>query len=741
MKDQERKPLGRPRLYTPEERVELNRARNRAARANFTQSGQEIGPIPEVKDWSRREACMADPERFMRVYFGQRPYFYTPFCDDHRKIIAKFEDGLRNGGLFALACPRGHGKTSLCRAFVIRAIATGMRQFALLVGAASAHARRSMEAIKSMMVGTTMYDPEKKCLVQLTPFAEDFPEIVFPAAALGRTINRQKGQACLGMPTSIHWSGEYIRLPSLPQQPSMRSEQHRCGGAICFSTGLLGSAGTGMNIDGVRPDLVVLDDVQTRESAVKDAACAKREEIINAMVTGLAGAGVRIAAVMPCTVIREGDLSDRFLSHSLHPEWAVERTKLLSEMPKNMDLWRKNKEIRGNYNPWAGPEDKKRAQDEATLHYIDNQAAMDEGAIASWPERYNPDEVSAIQNAMNLFNENETAFWAEMQNKPKPREAGNIKRMTADEIAGKLSGVPHREVPFDAGTMTAFIDVQKNMLYYCVCAWCSNFTGYVVDYGTFPDQKRSYFTKSEAPRPLGMIEGAPEGEEPRLVWALTTLVNALMGAEWPREKTHAPNRIDLCLIDSGSWSQLVYQFCRRSPHRVLPSKGMHYDASSRRGMGEGKVEVQDKRGYHWHLPAAKEERGVKLLLYDANPWKSFVRSRLLTPAGAAGCLSLFGDDPASHRLFADHQLAEYCDSVTNDRTQRTVEVWKSKHGHRDNDFLDALVGATVAASVAGVVLEGVQQEQKPKRGRRMSIAELKAKRESERLNQSAQASA
>ena len=57
---------------------------------------------------------------------------------------------------------------------------------------------------------------------------------------------------------------------------------------------------------------------------------------------------------------------------------------------------------------------------EATEFYREHQAAMDAGAVVAWPERHNPDELSAIQHAMNLKLQDEAAFFAEYQNEPLP---------------------------------------------------------------------------------------------------------------------------------------------------------------------------------------------------------------------------------------------------------------------------------------------------------------------------------
>lgn len=47
---------------------------------------------------------------------------------------------------------------------------------------------------------------------------------------------------------------------------------------------------------------------------------------------------------------------------------------------------------------------------------------MDEGAVVAWLERFNHDELSAIQHAMNLKLQDEAAFFAEYQNQPLPEE-------------------------------------------------------------------------------------------------------------------------------------------------------------------------------------------------------------------------------------------------------------------------------------------------------------------------------
>jgi hypothetical protein len=89
--------------------------------------------------------------------------------------------------------------------------------------------------------------------------------------------------------------------------------------------------------------------------------------------------------------------------------------------------------------------------------------------------------------------------------------------------------------------------------------------------------------------------------------------------------------------------------------------------------------------------------------------------------GGRGCLSLFGDKPDRHRLFAEHLTAEY--RVRTEGRGRSVDEWKLRPERSDNHWFDCLVGTAVAASVQGAALEGTQPTATVKR-ERTSFAEL-----------------
>lgn len=449
----------------------------------------------------------------------------------------------------------------------------------------------------------------------------------------------------------------------------------------------------------VRPSLVVIDDPQTDESSRSLSQCATRESILAGAVLGLAGPGKKIAGVMPCTVIRPGDMADNILDRDKHPEWNGERTKMVYSFPTNEKFWARYAEIRAE-SLRSGHGGR-----EATDFYRENQEAMDEGAVVAWPERHNYDELSAVQHAMNLKLQDERAFWAEYQNEPLPENTAPQNDLTADQIAEKLNRIHRGAVPVGCNQLTMFVDVQQNLLFFAVAAWQEDFTGYVIDYGAYPDQRRAYFTIRDAQPTLSQVaRGA--GLEGAIYAGLESLTGRYLGREWRRDDG-AMMRIERCLVDAnwGISTDVVYQFCRQSAHAavLLPSHGRFVGASGL-PFSEYKRKLGDRLGHNWRIPNVQGKRAVRHVIFDTNFWKSFVYARLSVPMGDRGCLSLFGEKAEHHRLFAEHLTAEY--RVKTEGRGRKVDEWKIRPDASENHWLDCLVGCAVAASMQGVVLPG-----------------------------------
>jgi phage terminase large subunit GpA-like protein len=327
---------------------------------------------------------------------------------------------------------------------------------------------------------------------------------------------------------------------------------------------------------------------------------------------------------------------------------------------------------------------------------------------------------------MNLRLQDEAAFFAEYQNEPLPEDVDNEGELTADQIAAKVNRMKRGEVPIGVNHLTMFVDVQATLLFYAVAAWEGDFTGYVIDYGTYPDQKRPYFTLRDARRTLALVTKTT-GLEGAIYAGLEALTRDYLGREWRRDDG-AMLRIERCLIDAnwGSSTDVVYQFCRQSAHAgiVMPSHGRFVGASSQ-PFSEYKRRAGDRVGHNWRIPNVHGKRAVRHIVFDTNYWKSFVHARLAVPMGDRGCLSLFGDTPEQHRMFAEQLTAEY--RVKTEGRGRIVDEWKLRPERGDNHWFDCLVGCAAAASLQGSVLTGTAIQLAHQRGR-LSFAEMQKRR-------------
>jgi len=676
--------------------------RARARNAAISLAGRDIGEMPAVVDPARKAKAETDFCYFCEAYFPLT--FHLAWSPDHLKVIGKIEQAVLHGGLFAMAMPRGSGKTTICECACIWAVLYGHREFVCLIGSDEGHAMDMLDSVKVELDGNEL-------------LLADFPEVVFPIQSLDGIANRCSGQLYQGERTHIGWTAKEVVLPTIPDS--------KASGAIIKVGGITGRI-RGMKFkrpDGhtVRPSLVVLDDPQTDESARSLSQCANRESILAGAVLGLSGPGKKISGIMPCTVIRPGDMADNILDRDKHPEWNGERTRMVYSFPTDEKLWARYAEIRaeGLRNGDGGKA--------ATEFYGQHRDQMDAGAMVAWPVRFNHDELSAIQHAMNLKLQDEAAFFAEYQNEPLPEETPDDDLLTPDQVAAKTNGIQRGEIPLACNHLTMFIDVQQKLLFYVVAAWEDDFTGYGVEYGSYPDQKRPYFTLRDARHTLAAVaEGT--GLEGSIYAGLDALTGEYLGREWKRDDG-AAMRIERCLIDAnwGHSTDVVYQFCRQSPHStiLLPSHGRFVGASSQ-PFSEYKRKPGDRVGHNWRMPNVKGRRAVRHVVYDTNYWKSFVHARLAVAMGDRGCLSLFGDKADPHRLFAEHITSEY--RIKTEGRGRTVDEWKIRPEQSDNHWLDCLVGSAVAASIQGAVLAGTGTGGAADQRQRVSFAEMQRRR-------------
>ena len=655
--------------------VHKERSRERAARVSV--SGREIGEIPPVKNSKRRARGKTSFRAYCEAYFPE--VFYLPWSEDHLKAIATIENAVLHGGLFAFAMPRGSGKTSLSECAAMWGVCYGRRRFVALIGAEGKQASEMLDSIRSEFENNEV-------------LAADFPEICIPIEHLGGIAQRARGQLHNGKRTMIRWEADVIVLPTI--------EDSAASGAIIKCAGITGRI-RGMKHkrpDGSadRPDVAIIDDPQSRESSGSLTQIEDRLSIIKADVLRMAGPGKKIAAFAPMTVIARDDLADRLLDREKFPQWQGFKTKAVYSFPNAKKLWADYAEILQEAVK-GGRKDEPFSEKigRATAFYRAHQKEMDEGAVVGWPARFEPGEISAIQSMQNIKILGPAVFAAEFQNEPLLSEEA-ARLPTAAQICAKANGYNRGVIPGKARCATAFIDLGDSYLAWLGAAWETNFTGAVIDYGTWPDQGKS-FSKTNVKRSLQ--EAYPgKGVDGAILAGLVDLCKYLLAREWLQENG-PPMQIKLGLIDLGHKQDLV-----RSALRII---GRHATLGGSRGRGitAGATQFDDYKldrcremGLHWWIPKDSVYGETQI---DTNFWKTFIHARIATAQGDPGSLTLFGK-PEDHALFADHILSEY-PSLPKTEKGISHQEWH-QHVGKDNEFLDCLVGAAVAAGRCGCSL-------------------------------------
>lgn len=662
-----------------------DRSQYNAERINAqTAAAQEVGPLPGVADPDRRQMCSADNLLFAETYFAST--FYLPWAPYQRSMMDRFQDVIFNGGKECHAVRRGGLKSTCARVSCLWAVLNGHRRFAVLVGATDSKAREHRQNLFDMMAASELLQA-------------DFPELA-PMLLKWRQPKKQLRLGGRLLRLSPKDTDGRIIFPDIPGSPAYQSRVYPFSMDASDVSGL-----SYVGDDGVthRPDLVIYDDVQTPQSARSPSMTDKREDMIIRAFGGLAGVGQNMAEIMVCTVRGADCLSTRFLSRKRHPDWNGVKYKSLLKMPTRTDLWDKyGAALCLGETPAEG-------KAIAQSMYERQRSEMDAGGEVAWDHDKQADEISALQSLMTVRYLKPEFFASEIQQEGElpPNSAGI--RLDAESIMQRVSQVPRGVVPEHASYLTAFVDSSDMILWWVVCAWAQDFTGWVVDYGTWPDQGRPTFQKSDLAARL-VDEDPGKAWEESFVIAHRGLETFLL-REWP-DSNGTTRQVDLLLKDwsDGQHKPRIESQVMASPdrNRIRPSKGSAPRPGRKPVHLWGDQHRDRNAGSHWVERRSETPNHVQ---YDANHWKTTVAHRLLTTPGAPSALLLPGSDPMSHRLIAEHCTAEIPRSMTVDGASGII--WDLIPA-RDNDWWDCIVGNAVAASMLGCGIVG-EKPSKPER--------------------------
>lgn len=681
---------------------ERDREQSREIMSRRRAAGRQVS-IPPVADRARRAECRLSLRRFCEIYFAG--LFALDWADYHLEVMRRLQQAILYGGRIALAAPRGGGKTTITTTALVWAIVYGHARHVIVVAETSTEAKKRLREVKRALDSRG------------TVLADDFPEVCEPAAALEGAPQRAAKQTCGGARTGIVWGEDEVVIASVDGSPA--------AGTRVLARGLEGSI-RGQVEAGVRPDLVLLDDPQTRESAHSVLQTGTRDEILRQDIEGLVGPGEELTIIGLWTIICRGDLADIYTSDE-RPHY---RSMLYQAMPKLPPRHLMDNYIQRVHADWIRQPRDSQAR-AAHLWYLRHREEIEAGSAVAWTANVNrsdvgdeamsemaetadldwsrspdgswvwaPDEtglcpmrqmeVSAVQRQLNLIAKlGEDSWSAEYQNAP-PNEETQVVSIDNHMVMARMSGLPRRQLPEDTVAIVEGWDVMRSWLYWVTLAICPGRRAAIVDYG------------SEAvDSPDGRVE--PETEEgERRQQAISSAIRSAMRhlrdthlALPMRTASGREAYVDLICADSRYGTQVVREVADESGQVMIAVMGM--------GTGDGRRRWVIPRG----VPASdvsldgnlyqRVEHGQVRIYAHVDALKRDAHAGFLPDlsADAPGAIQLFwSDNPTEHVSFSRHITAE-----------REVELapgvtrFERVRGQRQNHFFDSLVYALAASSI------------------------------------------
>ena len=700
----------KPERSLDKARAEKRREEQRSRAERVRTAGRDIGDIVEIFDVARRESCRYDLRRFCEEYNPRA--FYLGWSSIHLDAIQRLEESVLQGAMYAFAMPRGSGKTTISRMAALWAISYAHCRYIFMIGATGPKAEKLLGSIKMW--------------VRFLPdYALDFPEISQSAIELKGRGNAANGQLCNQESTLITWAKDEYVLPTVAPPPNLDLTTYpnyvdskgvlikekalwaptsgsRIKSSGITGEGIRGAVETTVEGDELRPDLVLPDDPQTDVSAGSAKQNQDRYELVTGAILGMAGPDKTLSMVMPCTKIKAGDMVSVILDRKRNPLFRGSCRAMLEPMPENLEAWEPYFE---KYQYGAQLEPPSYA--DANNYYLENRRELDQDSVATWPDRFKKHEVSAIQSAMNLYCLDPKAFFAEYQNNPQDH-TGDLIFLTSDEITKKQSNYGRLEVPSEVQKITAFVDVQQELLFYGVVGWSDKFNGHVLEYSTYPKQQRIHFYKQSLPLTLSSLYPKLT-EDARTYQALKDVQKLIFDLVFDRsDMKHV--QVDVLGIDQRYKTTVIKQFVRDSKDsRIVPCFGGKWTGTEKPMNHPDFIEKWTtggrRLGPNWRMGDAK--LGVQSLEVNPNFWKTFLHEGLATPMGEAGCISLFQQEEFRHSLLANHLTAEFREQIESKWGK--FDIWKVKPGNPDNDFLDVMYNCCALASYEGITAVGLEE--------------------------------
>ena len=661
----------RPRALTYAERQAKSRAKS-----SHGDIAADLDAALAGIDWKSRHRAERDFPYFLKIYCTSKDpndgaFLEIPPPKELQPIARDMEQAIGDASIpYHIRVARGLAKTSYTKGAVLWTSTTGLRHFIVGVGANDENAENIIEDVFS-------------CITQNPKYIRDFPEVSVPFLRLEGAYQRAKTQKYHGKATKPQKSAGKIVLPTVIDPRT--GQPFPSSGAILEAVGF--NAGARGKVKGIlRPDFLILDDLQNDERAQSEGQVAKMAAKIKKTFMGLAGHRKKIAAIMTSTPIEADDLSETFAND---PGWKTKTYKLMKSWPKC-------------HNPEATPEERKGVRDyweeyweifqaekaadrvphiAANRFYRKHRKEMDDGAEVLNPHNFDPKtEVSGIQHAMNImFRDGLDTFMSEYQMQP-PRNAFALE-LTAKTILQRIRrGVPAKTIPADTVMTVAATDINPGYaLTTAVITFDIQLTAFVTAYHVMPVKISDRLNDTEFDKRLTAALKAHAEEI------------AAMGIH-----------IDKWGLDAGGRQfKTVTKFAPtvRAEYGIeavamLGRAGLNWNPNVRSRIREARNETV----------LCRDPQRRKWLAFNADEYKEKAQKAWDTETGGAGGLSIY-DGGENHYKFAVQIANEKLQAKTKTRDRNGRECyaykWQTRNPHDYGDCVAMCYALAGADNITG----------------------------------------
>lgn len=639
------------------------REQNRLNKRNFDDRCASIdaalNDARNTIDWDRRNKAETSLPEWVKTYCVGVLLDEAPPAKGN-EILDEMERALNDSRPYMIMMGRGNGKTSLTECTAVYAMATNKRRFPVII---SANARAACNILNDIF--RIFQEPD-------TLFSQDYPDLCVPIQEANGSYRRK--QTYKGIPTEIQKTSNQAVLARLEDTNGILPSS----GCVIATRGI-SSGIRGLKHHTMRPDLVLLDDLQTAEDAENPASVDKLLNIIKKDVMNLAGKG-KLAVLQTATPICPEDLTEKIASDV---NWKTTKFPSIIAWPKDIV----EKGDKGLWGQYFKIYDKENVADldhsESLNFYKDNREEMDADSEVFNPNRFKESDghISALQALLEKRHIiGDTAFSAEMQMKPKRYSVALD--ITPKVVVSRMNEFKRLEVPDGFLFVAASSDLNVSYaITTSITAFKPDMTAVVL------------YHKIKRCRIDGKLNDTEYNQK---------VFNTL--CDIGKELKSLNIKIDGWAIDAGgrNWDA-VCQFSKDSMRLTGVPAGAFAGRASMQFNPFVRSRLRDAIGRtvlcgnnQEHVKAGS---GQKYTFFDADLYKEMVHKAFLTEVGSPGSCSLYCSDVEDHTDFAMQICNEKILYVKHRQDGRNEYKWKTQEPH---DYLDTMSMCFAVAASQGI---------------------------------------